>query len=99
MTNYNYPGTYAQQTEYKRRIRERDNFTCQRCGATLADNVQLDVDHIIPFYLSHDSSPSNLRVLCHSCNLIGRRKRAITTLPYDQYFDYIERELAICANS
>ncbi len=93
---YNHLGlTFRQQTEYKESIRKRDNYTCQLCG-----NPGYDVDHIIPFQISHDSSPSNLRVLCHPCNLIGRRstlsegkKRSI---PIKEWGDYLRGELAKC---
>jgi len=93
---------YRQHQSLKKYVRERDNYTCQRCGATLAANVQLDVDHIVPFHVSHDSLLSNLRVLCHSCNLTGRRytlpKGKMQQIPYEDYEDYIKRELANCAN-
>jgi len=97
VSNYDYLGIKrSNQKAYKDAIRERDNFTCQICGSP-----GYDVDHIIPFYLSHDSSPSNLRVLCHRCNLIGRRytlpKGRMRRIPVDEYEDYIRRELAISA--
>ena len=37
---------------------------CQRCGTE--DN--LTVDHIVPRVLGGDDNPSNLQVLCGSCN-------------------------------
>ena len=86
------------ETEYKRKIRERDNYTCQLCG-----EPGYDVDHIIPWHISHDSSESNLRVLCHPCNLIGRRQNYtlpqghMPTIPWDRYETYLKAELAACA--
>ena len=100
MTNYNYIGTYQEQTLYKTTIREKDNYTCQLCG----EHPAFDVDHIIPYHISKDNSESNLRVLCHRCNLIGRRytytlpEGKMRRIPVDQYEDYIKRELAISAN-
>ena len=93
MSNFDCLGmNYRQQRNYKESIRKRDNYTCQLCG-----NPGRDVDHIIPFHISCNSSPSNLRVLCHSCNLIGRRY----TLPEGKrkriaiadWYAYLEREL------
>jgi len=97
MANYNYPGHYQDQTLYKTTIRERDNYTCQLCG----EHPAFDVDHIIPHHISHDNSESNLRVLCHRCNLIGRRyilpEGRMRRIPVEDYEDYIKRELAISA--
>ena len=94
MTNYGYTG-WQNRSGYKNKIRERDNHTCQLCG-----NPGHDVDHIIPWYISHDSSESNLRVLCHQCNIIGRRhtlpEGTQQTIPFDQYEDYLRAELAKC---
>lgn len=45
-------------------IFERDNFTCQRCGA----RRWLRVDHIYPESLGGTLDPSNLQTLCRSCN-------------------------------
>ena len=53
---------YNQQGALKAMVRWRDNFTCQLCGG-----FGWDVDHIIPWQESHDSSLGNLRVLCHRC--------------------------------
>jgi 5-methylcytosine-specific restriction endonuclease McrA len=37
---------------------------CQACGS----DERLSVDHIVPRVLGGDDSPSNLQVLCSSCN-------------------------------
>ena len=96
MSNFDCLGlNYRQQRRYKERIREWDNYTCQLCGMP-----GRDVDHIVPYDVSHDSSLSNLRVLCHRCNLIGRRQRkdANPFKTIDDWYNYLERELASCAN-
>lgn len=54
--------------EWKRQsvaCRERDNHTCQRCGAS---GVRLDAHHIVPYRISHDNSLSNLTTLCRPCH-------------------------------
>ena len=48
-------------------ILERDNFTCQYCGATPPDAV-LQVDHITPFALGGDNETDNLITSCRTCN-------------------------------
>jgi len=50
-----------------RRIREqiiRRDGCCQMCGT----EERLSVDHIVPRTLGGDDNPSNLQVLCSSCN-------------------------------
>ena len=84
---------YHQSTEYKAKIRERDNYTCQTCGGKLGEYGirQLDVAHIIPFAVSKDSSPDNLRCLCHSCNRRENPPQRNALLPIDAWWEYIER--------
>ena len=86
--NYNYPGRFSQQLKYKERIRERDHYTCQLCG-----REGWQVDHVIPYAISHDSSDANLRVLCKQCNLKTRRPRKDARLSVEDWFARIEREL------
>lgn len=85
--------SFRQQKRYKDRIRWRDRYTCQLCG-----KPGYDVDHILPFHISHDSSPSNLRVLCHACNLKNREvalpEGKHRRIPIDQWEAYIKTELA-----
>lgn len=47
-------------------VLERDNHTCQSCGATVEQGVRIEIDHI-------DNNPTNnvlvnLQVLCNLCN-------------------------------
>ena len=46
------------------RIFERDDFKCKRCNST----EDLTIDHIFPRSFGGSNAPSNLRVLCRSCN-------------------------------
>lgn len=51
----------------------RDNYTCQACGATAAEET-LHIDHIIPVSQGGTDDYQNLRVLCARCNM-GRGNR------------------------
>jgi hypothetical protein len=46
------------------RVWERDNFTCQNCGA----RQRLSVDHIIPESKGGTLALDNLQTLCSRCN-------------------------------
>lgn len=72
---------YRQHTTLKDSIREQSGYKCAICGG-YGDQV----DHIIPYAISHDSSLANLRVLCLKCNLATRRQRKDARLELDDYF-------------
>jgi hypothetical protein len=48
----------------RRRVKQKANHKCEKCGGTHA----LQVDHVAPVYHGGDNQPSNLRILCRSCN-------------------------------
>ncbi|OMH28303.1 HNH endonuclease [Tersicoccus phoenicis] len=51
-------------------IKERDRYTCQQCGISVAaePHLLLEVDHIIPVSKGGLSMPENLQTLCWRCN-------------------------------
>lgn len=51
-------------------IKKRDNYTCQCCSASTAqqDLLLLEVDHIIPVAKGGLSTEDNLQTLCWKCN-------------------------------
>jgi 5-methylcytosine-specific restriction endonuclease McrA len=53
-------------------IRERDNYTCRRCGTVHATGRQFPVDHVRPWRTFADKAeadqPDNLVTLCHTCH-------------------------------
>lgn len=51
-------------------VLQRDNSTCQRCGANIHNtpNVKLVIDHKIPVELGGDTTIDNLWTLCSDCN-------------------------------
>lgn len=53
------------------RVLSRDRFRCVACGASPAKdpNVELHVDHIIPWSRGGLNVEGNLRALCFACNL------------------------------
>lgn len=53
--------------EWKRRVLERDNYTCVLCGVS---GVKFEVDHIKPFAYFHELrfELSNGRTLCKPCH-------------------------------
>ena len=51
-------------------VLQRDNSTCQRCGANIHNtiNVKLVIDHKIPVELGGETMIDNLWTLCSVCN-------------------------------
>ena len=48
-------------------VLHRDGYKCLFCGCS-AKQVQLEVDHIVPFSQGGSNDPSNLQTLCFDCN-------------------------------
>lgn len=53
------------------RILLRDGFACQSCGASplKSRDVELHVDHIVPWSQGGETVPGNLQTKCSQCNL------------------------------
>lgn len=51
-------------------IKERDEYTCQTCGVSTAEQnlLLLEVDHILPVSKGGLSTEDNLQTLCWKCN-------------------------------
>lgn len=54
----------------RRKILERDNYTCRYCGNSVykEPNLLLEVDHIIPVSKGGKTVVDNLQTLCWKCN-------------------------------
>lgn len=54
----------------RQKIKERDGFTCQKCGASLEQepHLLLEIDHIIPVSKGGLTTEDNLQTLCWRCN-------------------------------
>lgn len=52
-------------------VLKRDHFKCCACGASPAKdpNVELHVDHIIPWSKGGETTLENLQTLCSRCNI------------------------------
>lgn len=55
--------------ELRQKIIKRDNYTCQKCGKYMPDQVGIHVDHILAIKNGGKTVESNLQVLCDKCNL------------------------------
>lgn len=61
----------------RKKLLDRDNWKCQSCGCKVHDRHtgnwntpdKAHIDHIIPITKGGNSDPSNLRVLCRTCNI------------------------------
>lgn len=61
------PKRKAIPVQTRRLIFERDLQRCRQCHRGEPD-VQLYIDHIIPWSETQDNSPENLQLLCRGCN-------------------------------
>jgi 5-methylcytosine-specific restriction endonuclease McrA len=60
--------------KFKKLIRERDNYTCQRCGKTQAQEGRvLQVHHLDHNKMNND--PTNLVASCGLCNIWASHHR------------------------
>jgi 5-methylcytosine-specific restriction endonuclease McrA len=58
---------YGLPKKIRMEILQRDNWTCQYCGAN-GHGVKLTIDHRVPTWRYNDHTPKNLIVACRSCN-------------------------------
>lgn len=57
-------------SKLRQHIKERDNFTCKHCEASVQKepNLLLEIDHIIPVSKGGLTTEDNLQTLCWRCN-------------------------------
>ena len=57
-------------SKLRQKIKERDGFTCKKCGASVQKepNLLLEIDHIIPVSKGGLTTENNLQTLCWRCN-------------------------------
>lgn len=63
-------------SKLREKIKQRDNYTCQKCGLSINDerNLLLEIDHIMPISKGGMSTEENLQTLCWKCNRIKGAK-------------------------
>lgn len=54
--------------DVRRAVYRRDGWRCKFCGNTWTD-MQLDLDHIVPWSAGGPDAGYNLRTLCNPCNM------------------------------
>jgi len=57
-------------TALREKIKQRDNFTCKKCGISTEKepHLLLEIDHIVPLAKGGITSEENLQTLCWRCN-------------------------------
>ncbi len=57
-------------SQLREKIKNRDNYTCQKCGISTDDepHLLLEIDHIIPLAKNGLTTEDNLQTLCWKCN-------------------------------
>lgn len=55
-------------TRLRMEILKRDGFKCYYCGRTPAQNVIIEVDHVVPVSEGGTDDPENLVAACEECN-------------------------------
>ena len=68
----------------RKKILERDNYTCQECGICKTDepHILLEIDHIKPLSRGGLTTEDNLQVLCWKCNRTkGNKIKTGTYIP------------------
>lgn len=79
-------GGFSEGTRYS--ILHRSGFKCQACGAKphKDNNVQLNIDHIVPVSWGGSNDSENLQVLCFDCN-VSKGNRFMFDHNKDQQLD------------
>ena len=70
----------------------RDKEKCQICGADLSrtrtpSTGKIHIDHIVPLDLGGTNDPTNMQILCDSCNCEKSAKNSVTTSFYTNYWE------------
>lgn len=91
---------------FRDRIRYRQGYQCAKCAILLPPYS--DLDHIIPWSISHDNSEDNLQFLCPNChrektvkecilrfdNVIVEETPTNKIREYNDKFEYLDKTIA-----
>ena len=69
----------------RKKVFERDKFTCQKCGLEDLSGNKLEAHHISPIYLSGKDEFDNLITLCFDCHHYTPNKK-------EEFEEYIKEE-------
>lgn len=58
-------------------ILERQRYRCAECGVSVKKRGDRQVDHIMPLKLGGSNNPSNLQILCNTCNKVKGAKHPV----------------------
>lgn len=84
----NWCESQASETKAKNKCKELHNYTCQRCGRTVAE-TRIEGHHIIPIGVEGcTNEQSNLVCLCHKCH--RNLHDYLRNNPTDKYYVFTE---------
>ncbi len=70
----------------RKKVFERDNFTCQKCKIQDKTAKLLEVHHIIPLYSEGKDELNNLIILCNDCHHFAPNTR-------EELEEYLKEEM------
>ena len=78
----------------KKEISYRQSYKCLACCQLLPPSFQ--IDHIIPWSLSHDDSEENLQALCANCHSVKTQKEYMRIIQYKRLLDECPKHTTLC---
>ena len=78
----------------KKEISYRQSYKCLSCCQLLPPSFQ--IDHIIPWSLSHDDSEENLQALCANCHSVKTQKEYMRIIQYKRLLDECPNHTTLC---
>ena len=78
----------------KKEISYRQSYKCLKCSDLLPPSFQ--IDHIIPWSLSHDDTEENLQALCPNCHSIKTQKEYMRIIQYKKILEECPKETTLC---
>ena len=78
----------------KKEISYRQSYKCLACCQLLPPSFQ--IDHIIPWSLSHDDSEENLQALCANCHSVKTQKEYMRIIQYKKLFEECPQHTTLC---
>ena len=78
----------------KKEISYRQSYKCLSCCQLLPPSFQ--IDHIIPWSLSHDDSEENLQALCANCHSVKTQKEYMRIIQYKRLLGECPKHTTLC---